>query len=279
MKRYIEQLIDDISNATLRVTPPHPLWLESGADPDDEMDLEDMSYVEQFVYGEEKPISGITGIDTAALPPPEKLDEEQQAMLAAELEKLLEFFHFQLEFPRDYPVHLRYPFIRNLWDENHVPMSFGITHIEFCDYDEENCPFPGYCSNCKDYAEQMELDKEFAKETDTDFDIDIENLLPTPEEVEKWAKENGIDPIGKEDTLFDDAFGDDDDFDPASDFVGGFFNDDGTPIDPDSVPVPGLCIICKKYQYDDPEENFLCMMNRNDQRNDPDFKCGVFEKI
>ena len=63
------------------------------------------------------------------------------------------------------------------------------------------------------------------------------------------------------------------------DFVGGFFNDDGTPIDPDSVPIPGLCVICKKYMDDDPEENFLCMLNRNDQRNDPDFQCGVFEKI
>ncbi len=58
-----------------------------------------------------------------------------------------------------------------------------------------------------------------------------------------------------------------------------FYNDDGTKIDPDSVPVPGLCVICRKHQIDDWEENLLCLMNRNDQRNDKDFKCGAFEKI
>jgi hypothetical protein len=61
--------------------------------------------------------------------------------------------------------------------------------------------------------------------------------------------------------------------------INGFFNDDGTKIDPESVPIPGLCIICRKYQIDDWDENLLCMMNRNDQRDEPDFKCGAFEKI
>jgi len=95
--------------------------------------------------------------------------------------------------------------------------------------------------------------------------------------VEKWAKENGIE--SKEESDLDDIFGPSEDYDPASDFVGGFFNDDGTPFDPDTVPVPGLCIICKKYMVGNPEENFLCLMNRNDQRNDPDFQCGSFNKI
>jgi hypothetical protein len=57
------------------------------------------------------------------------------------------------------------------------------------------------------------------------------------------------------------------------------FNDDGTKIDPESVPVTGLYIICRKYQIDDWDENLLCMMNRNDQRDEPNFECGAFEKI
>lgn len=61
--------------------------------------------------------------------------------------------------------------------------------------------------------------------------------------------------------------------------INGFYNDDGTKIDPDSLPVPGLCVICRKYQIDDWDENLLCLMNRNDQRNDKDFKCGAFEKL
>jgi len=61
--------------------------------------------------------------------------------------------------------------------------------------------------------------------------------------------------------------------------INGFFDDDGTRIDPDTVPLPNLCVICKKHLAEDWEENLLCLMNRYDQRNDDDFKCGAFQKI
>ncbi len=63
------------------------------------------------------------------------------------------------------------------------------------------------------------------------------------------------------------------------DSVNGFFNDGGTKIDPETVPLPGLCVICKLHQTEDWEENMLCVLNRNDQRNESDFECGMFEKI
>lgn len=59
----------------------------------------------------------------------------------------------------------------------------------------------------------------------------------------------------------------------------GIYNDDGTKVDPETIPLPGLCIICKKYQIDDWDENLLCQLNRNDQRNEDEFKCGSFENI
>ena len=149
MQRYIEQLIADIEDATLNVKPPHKIWYESGADPTDELELEDISHVEEFIYGTKKKISEITGIETYQLPPPRKLTDTQMAILSVELEKLLRIFHFSLEFPEGYPDHLKYPFIKKLWREKHVPMSFGVIHIEFCDYDENKCPFPGYCRSCE----------------------------------------------------------------------------------------------------------------------------------
>lgn len=63
-----------------------------------------------------------------------------------------------------------------------------------------------------------------------------------------------------------------------SEEINGFYNDDGEKIDPESVPIPGLCIICIRYQDADPEEKLLCMMNRHDQRNDANFECDMFEK-
>jgi hypothetical protein len=174
MQRYIEQLIDDLHKATWGMKPPHEIWEESEADPDDELELEDMSYVEKYLYGDAIPISGITGIAQEQLPPAERLSEEQQALLAVELEKLLQYFHFYLDFPKDYPAHLRYEFIRKFWEEKHVPLSFGENHIEFCDYDVEHCPFPGYCNSCKEVEEQMKFDEELSQDPINPEDDDEE---------------------------------------------------------------------------------------------------------
>ncbi|HKM93327.1 MAG TPA: hypothetical protein VJY41_06730 [Prolixibacteraceae bacterium] len=274
MQHYIDQLIGDIREATLNVKPPHKLWFESYADPDDEGELEDMSYVEQYLYGKEEPISDITGIDVSLLPPPNKLTEDQQAIMSVELEKLLEIFHFHLDFPETYPAHLRYPFIVNFWNESHVPLSFGKSHIEFCDYCNDYCAFPDYCTVCPEVKAQMEFDEQFETDDTKMEEIDINDLLVTPKNIENWLKmqENEKDDI---DQLFRISKKNDDEFG----FVGGFFHDDGTPIDPNSIPVPGLCIICKKHNIDDPEENILCMLNRSDQRNESNFQCGAFESI
>jgi len=162
MEKYVEQLIEDIRKATWNEKPPHDLWVESKADPDNELELEDMSYVEKYLYGEKESISSITGIETHFLPPPEKLTKKQKELLSKELEKLLSIHHFELDFPRKYPHHLRYSFIRNFWDEEHVAMSFGTSHIEFCEYEKEKCPFPGYCKTCDEVEAQMKFDEESA---------------------------------------------------------------------------------------------------------------------
>lgn len=56
-------------------------------------------------------------------------------------------------------------------------------------------------------------------------------------------------------------------------FAGGrFFNDDGTEIDPDQVPKPDLCKTCKKDGARG-EDYVLCILNRVDQQDEPEFKC------
>ena len=54
----------------------------------------------------------------------------------------------------------------------------------------------------------------------------------------------------------------------------GFFNDDGTEINPDLVPKPGLCLCCKK--DDDPNEEILCILNRADQQDEAEFNCFAY---
>jgi len=183
MKRYIEQLIEDIHKAMQRVNPPHEIWEESEADPTNELELEDISYLEQFL-GEAKRIADITGIDTNLLPPAENLTQKEKALLSRELEKLLLHFNFVPDFPKKYPYHLRYPFLLDLWDEEHVPLSFGESRIEFCDFDEENCPFPGYCDVCREVNAQMRFDDEqyrkIKEKGGIDWNPDIDELLNLP---------------------------------------------------------------------------------------------------
>jgi hypothetical protein len=56
----------------------------------------------------------------------------------------------------------------------------------------------------------------------------------------------------------------------------GLYNDDGTKINAALVPKPALCVTCKK---DDAagEEEMLCLLNRNDQRDSKVFKCGAYQ--
>jgi len=58
---------------------------------------------------------------------------------------------------------------------------------------------------------------------------------------------------------------------------GGIFDDNGNPINPHSIPMPGLCLLCKSYDDVDPEENILCNLTRFDQRYEKEFKCGAFD--
>jgi hypothetical protein len=60
------------------------------------------------------------------------------------------------------------------------------------------------------------------------------------------------------------------------DEVSGVYDDDGTKTDPETIPKPSLCVTCKK---DDEvgKEQMLCLLNRNDQRDEAEFKCEAYE--
>lgn len=75
------------------------------------------------------------------------------------------------------------------------------------------------------------------------------------EEAVQWLILNGIEPVQ---------------------VVSGYFNDDGTEINADLVPKPGLCLTCRKDNAGGKEE-IMCVLTRNDQKGDKDFECGTFE--
>jgi len=55
-----------------------------------------------------------------------------------------------------------------------------------------------------------------------------------------------------------------------------YFDDDGTEINPDLIPKPDLCIICKK-DGQSGEEDILCNLTRADQQGQGEFRCDAYE--
>ncbi len=59
---------------------------------------------------------------------------------------------------------------------------------------------------------------------------------------------------------------------------GGLYNDDGSEIIPDLIPVPPLCLTCKKNGRRG-EENILCTLTRAEYLEDEDFDCAEYEPM
>jgi hypothetical protein len=55
-----------------------------------------------------------------------------------------------------------------------------------------------------------------------------------------------------------------------------YFNDNGSEINPDLIPKPSICIICKK--DGDPDEEKLCNLTRADQQG-KEFRCEAYEQF
>lgn len=55
-----------------------------------------------------------------------------------------------------------------------------------------------------------------------------------------------------------------------------YFDDDGNELNPDLVPTPSLCVVCKKNDDDDPMERVLCNLTRLDQVDEDEFNCYAF---
>ena len=68
-----------------------------------------------------------------------------------------------------------------------------------------------------------------------------------------------------------------DEMDPQK--IAGIFDDDGYEINQETIKMQPLCLTCIKYYSGDLEEELLCSLNRNDQADAKEFKCGAYEKL
>jgi hypothetical protein len=61
--------------------------------------------------------------------------------------------------------------------------------------------------------------------------------------------------------------------------INGMFDDNRYEIRRDTVKMQPLCLTCIKNNSDDWEDDIICNLNRSDQTNRKEFKCGAYEKL
>jgi len=149
MDQYVLQLAEQMRESAQNLPDPNVV-----TEFDEESlpkELKPFADVERFLQGKAKPIAVITGIDTNAFPPPEKLSDAQISFLYGEMTLLLQAYCFYADFPKGLPDSIRYSLLRKEWDEEVVYMGDGFSGLEFCDYEPSRCPFPEEFCSCKDF--------------------------------------------------------------------------------------------------------------------------------
>ncbi|MFP4470627.1 MAG: hypothetical protein ACOCX8_01555 [Bacteroidota bacterium] len=154
MDHYLEQLIEDMKKSAAAAAGFREEEL-TAQEPDEENLFAD---VEGYLYEDRRKLSEIVGISKAALPAVKRLKPPQIERVFQALKNMLEAWNFYPEFPEHLPVHLRYAALRDAWDSEYYHSHSGMVHLEFCDYDSENCPFPDYCNYCDMMNSDIEAD-------------------------------------------------------------------------------------------------------------------------
>ena len=165
MKKYLNQLIEDMHKAAENL-PVKP-YLEISEDE------ECLRGVMEYESTKPKPMQEWFGIDKANFPPAEKLSKDELKLMVAEILKLWNAYNFDAVLPENLPYDIAYKVLVDNFGKPVEWISEGTVGIEFCDYDEGNCPFPGYCNLCKNFSKENKTDNK------NDFDINQEDILPS----------------------------------------------------------------------------------------------------
>lgn len=152
MDRYVVQLIEDLRKAARNCPTPEDF------EPVGETEEAESFY--RWEFTEEKPMNEWFGISTDIFPDENRLADNHVEQLVKELIRLWDAFNFRPELPDGLPARLVYRLMVGYLTEPVQWIHDGITHIEFCHYDPEHCPFPEDFCYCKSLDD----------ETDSDFD-------------------------------------------------------------------------------------------------------------
>jgi len=143
MHNYLTHLIADLRQAA-KDLPVKPYY-------DIPPEAEGIEYVVEWENAKAKPMQEWFGIDKKNFPPPEKLTGDELKMMVDEILKLWEAYNFYADLPEDLPAEIAYKVLVDFFEKPVAWVSEGSSHIEFCEYEPENCPFPPEYCWCKNF--------------------------------------------------------------------------------------------------------------------------------
>ena len=157
MEKYIEQLLMDIEQRIGSAPPPRGMITSKngkmivGGETDIDAHIDE---VERYISSPPAPLGEQLNMMKCEFPDPAKLDEDQLKRLSDAMQEMWISWHLVPDFPAKLPAEIRYRLMRDYMDKEIVLVSYGEVHVEFCDYDKNNCPFEGYCTACDEVDEK-----------------------------------------------------------------------------------------------------------------------------
>jgi hypothetical protein len=139
MKRYVEQLLEDIEEAQNKAYETIDKWIDQNEAPG----AED--------YFDPRPDDGILlcdlfGLEKDLLPDESLLDDEQINALTVAIIQLWRTHGLYPVFTPHLPRRVKYGLLRNYWNQMVFPSPGERVDVEMCDYD--TCPFCDCCPAC-----------------------------------------------------------------------------------------------------------------------------------
>ncbi len=179
MNNYIKQLLELIDDSIRNAL--------NNTDCSNDIDCENnYEFADEFLSGTPEKIASIVGIDKYHFPTSDKLSNKQIDKIYHAIEKLLLSYNLEFMFPEKVNNKIKYQFIIDHWNSEHIYCKQATVQIETCKFDESNCPFPGHCNVCESF--KCENDASYPLDKGL---IDFNSLIPNiSEEQEKQIRED-----------------------------------------------------------------------------------------
>jgi len=142
MQKYVDHLLSDIQQAGINKPVKQNLVVPK--------ELEDNKEVIEYLNLAPRPMEQLFGIEKISFPPISKLSVKQVKQITEAIIKLWSIYNFIPDFPKGLPVEKKYKLLIDFFSEPVSYISKGTSHVEFCDYNTKNCPYPEEFCMCKD---------------------------------------------------------------------------------------------------------------------------------